>query len=193
MLQSVEVGMRPFKPPPTGKRAAIIGSGPAGLACAGDLAKAGVDVTVFEALHVAGGVLKYGIPEFRLPNEIIDAELEGLKKLGVKILLDQVVGKLFSVPDLLGKMGFHSVFLGTGAGMPTFMGIDGEALNGVFSANEFSNSSQSNARLRTATLRHTGGNGPPRGGHRSRQHRHGRSPGGAAHGSRNGTHRLPPQ
>jgi homotetrameric NADPH-dependent glutamate synthase len=120
-----------------GKRAAIVGSGPAGLACAGDLAKAGVDVTIYEALHVPGGVLKYGIPEFRLPNDIIDIEIDNLERLGVKIEVDKVIGKVFSVPELLEKKGFDAVFLGTGAGMPAFLGIPGEALNGVFSANEF--------------------------------------------------------
>lgn len=119
------------------RRAAIIGSGPAGLACAGDLAKRGVRVTVFEALHVAGGVLKYGIPEFRLPDTIIDREIEALEKSGVEILLDTVIGKLFTIPQLIGEMGYHSVFIATGAGSPKFMGIPGEALNGVFSANEF--------------------------------------------------------
>ena len=119
------------------KRAAIIGSGPAGLACAGDLAKRGVQVTVFEALHVAGGVLKYGIPEFRLPDLIIDAEIENLRKLGVDIRLDTVIGKLFTIPQLLNEMGYDTVFIATGAGSPKFMGIPGEAFNGVFSANEF--------------------------------------------------------
>jgi len=119
------------------KRVAIIGSGPAGLACAGDLAKDGVAVTIFEALHVAGGVLKYGIPEFRLPDLIIDAEIENLRKLGVEIRLDTVIGKLFTIPQLLGEMGYEAVFVGTGAGSPKFMGIPGEAFNGVFSANEF--------------------------------------------------------
>ena len=119
------------------KRAAIVGSGPAGLACAGDLARHGVAVTVFEALHVAGGVLKYGIPEFRLPDVIIDAEIENLKKLGVEIRLDTIIGKLFTIPQLLGEMGYDCAFVGTGAGSPKFAGIPGEALNGVFSANEF--------------------------------------------------------
>jgi len=118
-------------------RAAIIGSGPAGLACAGDLAKKGVKVTVFEALHVAGGVLKYGIPEFRLPDMIIDREIEALEKAGVEIRLDTVIGKLFTIPQLIGEMGYRTVFIATGAGSPKFMGIPGEALNGVFSANEF--------------------------------------------------------
>ncbi len=124
-------------PEPIDKKSAIIGSGPAGLACAGDLAKHGVRVTIYEALHVAGGVLKYGIPEFRLPNDIIDIEVENLKKLGVKIQLDTVIGKLYTIPQLLGELGYDTAFIGTGAGMPKFMGIPGEALNGVFSANEF--------------------------------------------------------
>jgi homotetrameric NADPH-dependent glutamate synthase len=119
------------------KKAAIVGSGPAGLACAGELARNGVQVTVFEALHVAGGVLKYGIPEFRLPDVIIDAEIEGLKKMGVEIRLDTIIGKLFTIPQLLGEMGYDAAFVGTGAGSPKFMGIPGEAFNGVFSANEF--------------------------------------------------------
>ncbi|HKE26075.1 MAG TPA: NADPH-dependent glutamate synthase [Bryobacteraceae bacterium] len=119
------------------KRAAIIGSGPSGLACAGDLARAGVAVTIFEALHVAGGVLKYGIPEFRLPDIIIDAEIENLKKMGVEIRLDAIIGKLFTIPQLTSEMGYSAVFVGTGAGSPKFAGIPGEALNGVFSANEF--------------------------------------------------------
>lgn len=121
---------------PTGKKAAIVGSGPAGLACAGDLVKAGVDVTVYEALHVAGGVLKYGIPEFRLPNDTIDIEIEALAKLGVKFELDCIIGKLFTIPQLLGEMGYDTVFVATGAGSPKFMGIPGEAYNGVVSANE---------------------------------------------------------
>jgi homotetrameric NADPH-dependent glutamate synthase len=119
------------------KKAAIIGSGPSGLACAGDLARNGVAVTIFEALHVAGGVLKYGIPEFRLPDIIIDAEIENLKKMGVEIRLDTIIGKLFTIPQLLTDMGYSSVFVGTGAGSPKFAGIPGEAFNGVFSANEF--------------------------------------------------------
>jgi homotetrameric NADPH-dependent glutamate synthase len=119
------------------KKAAIVGSGPAGLACAGELARNGVKVTVFEALHVAGGVLKYGIPEFRLPDVIIDSEIEGLRKMGVEIRLDNIIGKLFTIPQLLGEKGYDAAFVGTGAGSPKFMGIPGEAFNGVFSANEF--------------------------------------------------------
>jgi homotetrameric NADPH-dependent glutamate synthase len=125
-------------PGPDGaKRAAIIGSGPSGLACAGELARNGVAVTIFEALHVAGGVLKYGIPEFRLPDMIIDAEIDGLKRMGVEIRLDTIIGKLFTIPQLLTEKGYHSAFVGTGAGSPKFAGIPGEAFNGVFSANEF--------------------------------------------------------
>jgi homotetrameric NADPH-dependent glutamate synthase len=119
------------------KKAAIIGSGPSGLACAGELARNGVKVTVFEALHVAGGVLKYGIPEFRLPDIIIDAEIENLRKAGVEIRVDAIIGKLFTIPQLMTEMGYDAVFVGTGAGSPKFMGIPGEAFNGVFSANEF--------------------------------------------------------
>jgi glutamate synthase (NADPH) small chain len=119
------------------KRAAVIGSGPSGLACAGDLARHGVKVTIFEALHVAGGVLKYGIPEFRLPDVIIDTEIDNMKKLGVEIRLDTIIGKLFTIPQLLGEMGYDAAFVGTGAGSPKFAGIPGEAFNGVFSANEF--------------------------------------------------------
>jgi glutamate synthase (NADPH/NADH) small chain len=121
----------------TQKRAAIIGSGPSGLACAGDLARNGVKVTIFEALHVAGGVLKYGIPEFRLPDIIIDAEIENMKALGVEIRLDTIIGKLFTIPQLVTDMGYDAAFIGTGAGSPKFAGIPGEAFNGVFSANEF--------------------------------------------------------
>jgi glutamate synthase (NADPH) small chain len=121
----------------TRKKAAIVGSGPSGLACAGELARRGVEVTVFEALHVAGGVLKYGIPEFRLPDIIIDAEIENLRRAGVEIRVDAIIGKLFTIPQLMTEMGYDAVFVGTGAGSPKFMGIPGEAYNGVFSANEF--------------------------------------------------------
>ncbi len=124
-------------PSDTGWKAAIIGSGPSGLACAADLIKAGIEVTIFEALHVAGGVLKYGIPEFRLPNKIIDVEINQLKDMGVKIETNIIVGKLYTIPQLMKERGFDVVFIGTGAGFPKFIGIPGEALNGVFSANEF--------------------------------------------------------
>jgi glutamate synthase (NADPH/NADH) small chain len=122
---------------PSGRRAAIIGSGPAGIACAADLARAGVAVTIFEALHMAGGVLKYGIPEFRLPKDIVDRELALLQQMGVRFELNAVIGKLFTIPQLLQEKGYDAVFVGTGAGFPKFQGIPGENLNGVFSANEF--------------------------------------------------------
>ncbi len=120
---------------PTGRKVAVVGSGPAGLTAAADLARMGHSVTIFEALHESGGVLTYGIPEFRLPKEIVRAEVEYVKKLGVTILLDSVIGKLETVDELLSE--FDAVFLGTGAGLPSFLNIDGENLNGVYSANEF--------------------------------------------------------
>ncbi len=120
-----------------GHRVAVVGSGPAGLSCAGDLARRGYDVTVYEALHVAGGVLVYGIPEFRLPKRIVEQEVEGLKALGVKFVLDSVVGKLVTVEELKSEYGYEAVFLGTGAGLPMFMHIPGENAKGVFSANEY--------------------------------------------------------
>lgn len=125
------------KPASNGHKAAIIGSGPSGLACAGDLAKKGCDVTVFEALHVAGGVLSYGIPEFRLPKSIVQQEIEGLKALGVKVETNTVIGKTVSIDELMKEEGFETVFIGSGAGLPRFMKIPGENLNGVYSANEF--------------------------------------------------------
>ena len=124
------------KPDPTGKKVAVIGAGPAGLTCAAELARQGHAVTVFEALHVAGGVLMYGIPEFRLPKAIVQQEINSLKEMGVEILVNQVVGKITSVQELLDN-GYDAVFIGTGAGLPNFMGIPGENLNGVYSANEF--------------------------------------------------------
>ncbi len=126
----------PVKPESNGHRVAIVGSGPSGLTCAGDLAKKGYDVTVFEALHTAGGVLVYGIPEFRLPKKIVAKEVETLEKLGVKIETNVVIGKTLTIDELFG-MGYEAVFVGSGAGLPNFMGIPGEALNGVYSANEF--------------------------------------------------------
>jgi glutamate synthase (NADPH/NADH) small chain len=123
-------------PPPTGKRVAVIGSGPAGLTAAADLARMGHKVTVYEALHTAGGVLMYGIPEFRLPKNVVQAEVDYVKSLGVDIQLDSVMGKLATVDELLEK-DYDAVFLGTGAGLPMFLGIPGENLNGVYSANEF--------------------------------------------------------
>lgn len=125
------------RPAFNGKKVAIIGSGPSGLTCAGELAKKGYDVTIFEALHLAGGVLVYGIPEFRLPKDIVRKEIESLKEIGVKIETNMVIGKVLSVEELIKKHGFNAVFIGSGAGLPKFMGIDGENLNGVYSANEF--------------------------------------------------------
>ena len=121
-----------------GHKVAIVGSGPAGLACASDLAKMGYEVTIFEALHEAGGVLVYGIPEFRLPKErVVKREIESVKALGVKIETDVVVGRTITIDELLDEEGYDAVFVGSGAGLPRFMGIDGENLNGVLSANEF--------------------------------------------------------
>jgi glutamate synthase (NADPH/NADH) small chain len=125
------------KPESNGHKVAIIGSGPSGLTCAGDLAKKGYEVTVFEALHLAGGVLVYGIPEFRLPKSIVQKEIETLKALGVKIETNMVIGKVLSIDELMAEYGFEAVFIGSGAGLPRFMNIPGENLNGVFSANEF--------------------------------------------------------
>jgi glutamate synthase (NADPH/NADH) small chain len=133
---SSELASSPNLPPPTGKKVAIIGSGPAGLTCAVDLAKFGHEVTIFEALHVAGGVLMYGIPEFRLPKAIVQGEVDYVKSLGVEIRLDSVMGKLATVDELL-EGGYKAVFLGTGAGLPMFLDIPGENFNGVYTANEF--------------------------------------------------------
>ena len=124
------------RPQPTGKRVAVIGAGPAGLTAAADLAKLGHEVTIFEALHVAGGVLVYGIPEFRLPKHIVQVEVDYVKSLGVEIKLDWVVGKVVTVDELLGS-GYQAVFLGTGAGSPMFLNVPGENLSGIYSANEF--------------------------------------------------------
>ena len=124
-------------PASNGRKVAVIGSGPSGLACAGDLAKRGYAVTVFEALHAAGGVLVYGIPEFRLPKDIVRREIAGLEKLGVKVETNMVIGKVTSIQELMEEYGFEAVFIGTGAGLPKFMRIPGENLKGVFSANEF--------------------------------------------------------
>ena len=123
--------------PKTGKRVAIVGSGPASITAAADCAKAGHDVTMFEAFHKCGGVLVYGIPEFRLPKAIVQNEIDGLKKIGVKIETNYVVGRTRKLTDLLTKDGFDAAFVGTGAGLPKFMNIEGENLNGVFSANEY--------------------------------------------------------
>jgi glutamate synthase (NADPH/NADH) small chain len=121
---------------PNGYRVGIVGAGPAGMACAADMAKAGCEVVVYEAFHQPGGVLKYGIPDFRLPNDVIDAEIEKLRKLGIRFECNTLVGRLFTIEQMVTEMGYHAVFIGTGAGYPSFMGIPGESLNGVLSANE---------------------------------------------------------
>jgi glutamate synthase (NADPH/NADH) small chain len=121
---------------PNGMRVGIVGSGPAGMACAADLAKAGCEVTVFEAFHQPGGVLRYGIPDFRLPNAVIDAEIDNLRKIGVRFECNTLVGRLFTIAQMRDEMGFDAVFIGTGAGYPSMLGIPGDSLNGVLSANE---------------------------------------------------------
>lgn len=128
---------KPVLPKRNGHKAAVIGSGPSGLSCAGELAKRGYDVTVFEALHIAGGVLVYGIPEFRLPKSIVETEIGNLTEMGVKIETNMVIGKILSIDELFEDYGFETVFIGSGAGLPRFMNIPGENLNGVYSANEF--------------------------------------------------------
>lgn len=125
------------KPELNGKKIAVIGSGPSGLTAAGDLAKKGYEVTIFEAFHVAGGVLMYGIPEFRLPKNIVQKEIENLKKIGVKLETNVIIGKTITIDELFSEYKFDTVFIGSGAGLPSFMGIEGESLNGVYSANEF--------------------------------------------------------
>jgi len=126
----------PKTEPKNGHKVAVVGSGPSGLTCAGDLAKLGYDVTVYEALHTAGGVLVYGIPEFRLPKSIVKKEVDNLKKMGVQIMTNVIIGKTLTVDELFDE-GFEAVFIGSGAGLPSFMGIPGESLKGVYSANEF--------------------------------------------------------
>ena len=125
------------KPESNGHKVAVVGSGPAGLTCAGDLAKLGYEVTIFEALHLAGGVLVYGIPEFRLPKSIVQKEIDGLVALGVKVETNMVIGRSITINELIKEYGFEAVFIGSGAGLPKFMNIPGENLKGVYSANEF--------------------------------------------------------
>ncbi len=127
----------PSRPASNGHKVAVVGSGPSGLTCAGDLAKKGYDVTVFEALHLAGGVLVYGIPEFRLPKAIVGKEIDTLKALGVKVETNVVIGRTLTIDELMSEQGFEAVFIGSGAGLPKFMNIPGENLKGVYSANEF--------------------------------------------------------
>ncbi len=127
----------PIKPEPNGHKVAIVGAGPAGLTCAGDLAKMGYAVTIYEALHLAGGVLVYGIPEFRLPKAIVQKEVDTLKQLGVKVETNMVIGRAISIDELMEEEGFDAIFIGSGAGLPSFMKIPGENLKAVYSANEF--------------------------------------------------------
>ena len=131
------VNEAPVKPQPNGHKVAIIGAGPSGLTAAGDLAKLGYEVTIYEALHLAGGVLVYGIPEFRLPKAIVQQEIDGLKALGVTIETNMVIGKVLTIDELMGEYGFEAVYIASGAGLPRFMGIPGESLKGVYSANEY--------------------------------------------------------
>ena len=190
-------------PESNGHKVAVIGAGPSGLTCAGDLAKLGYDVTVYEALHVAGGVLSYGIPEFRLPKSIVAQEIDGLRKLGVKIECNIVIGKTLTVDELF-DMGYEALFIGSGAGLPRFMGIPGESLKGVYSANEY---------LTRVNLMHAWDDRydtplsdslsaqqhhphqKVRQGSccRRRQRRHGCSPLCQAHGSQRGVHCIPPR
>lgn len=128
--------LKPEKPAHNGHKVAVVGSGPSGLSCASDLARLGYEVTVFEAFHTAGGVLMYGIPEFRLPKATVQREIDGLRDLGVEVKTDMVIGKILSVDELF-EQGYEAVFIGTGAGLPNFMGIEGESLVGVYSANEY--------------------------------------------------------
>ncbi|SDA27354.1 glutamate synthase (NADPH/NADH) small chain [Ruminococcus sp. YE71] len=131
-----ELSEKNTRPEPNGHKVAIVGGGPSALSCAGDLAKLGYQVTIFEAFHTAGGVLMYGIPEFRLPKAIVQKEIDGLKALGVEIMTDMVIGRVLSIDEIMER-GYEAVFVGSGAGLPRFMGIDGEALVGVYSANEY--------------------------------------------------------
>lgn len=132
-----QVNQMPEKPKPNGIKVAVVGSGPSGLTCASDLAQKGYDVTIFEALHTAGGVLVYGIPEFRLPKAIVQNEVDKLEAQGVHVMTNMVVGKVLSIDEMFDEMGFQAVFIGSGAGLPMFMHIPGEALVGVYSANEY--------------------------------------------------------
>ena len=177
---------------PTRFKIGIVGSGPAGMACAADMAKAGCEVIVYEAFHEPGGVLRYGIPDFRLPNKVVDAEIEKLKQLGVRFECNTLVGRLFTIEQMIDEMGFHAVFIGTGAGYPELLGIPGDSLNGVLSANELlTRCNLMHARefpnfdtpLPTRQARRRG---------RRRQHRHGRAAGVAAARRREGQLRLSP-
>ena len=178
---------------PTGFRVAVVGSGPAGLTCAGELAKKGHDVTIYEALHQPGGVLCYGIPEFRLPNKVIDSEVDRLREMGVKIICNVVIGRTFTVDELLKEEGFDALFIANGAGLPIFMNIPGENLKGVYSANEYLTRSNLDAGLRVPELRHADHQGRAGRRHRRWQRRDGRGPHGQAPRCQGRHTRLPPQ
>ena len=160
---------------PSGFKVGIVGAGPAGLACAADMAKAGCEVVVYEAFHTPGGVLKYGIPDFRLPNSVIDAEIDKVRNLGVRFECNTLVGRLFTIEQMVTEMGFHAVFIGTGAGYPSFMGIPGESLNGVLSANELLTRCNLMRARDFPELRHAAAARQARCGDRCRQHGHGRA------------------
>ena len=185
------VNAMPKKAESNGLKVAVVGSGPSGLTCASLLAKKGYQVSLFEALHTAGGVLVYGIPEFRLPKAIVANEVEKLKAQGVEVMTDMVIGKVLSIDELF-EMGFKAVFVGSGAGLPMFMHIPGESLKGVCSANEY----LTRINLMKAYLEESDTPDPAlQGGRdrRRRQRRHGRRPLRQAHGHREGVHRLPPR
>ncbi len=177
---------------PSGFKVGIVGAGPAGMACAADMAKAGCEVTVYEAFHQPGGVLKYGIPDFRLPNEVIDAEIDKLKQLGIKFECNTLVGRLFTIEQMVTEMGFDAVFIGTGAGYPSFMGIPGESLNGVLSANELLTRCNLMRARDYPELRHAAQARQARRGDRRRQHGDGRAARVAAPGCRVGPLHLSP-
>ncbi len=185
---------KPAKPQPNGHKVAVVGSGPSSLTCASDLAKQGYQVTIFEAFHTAGGVLVYGIPEFRLPKAIVQGEVDKLKALGVEVMTNMVIGKVLSIDELFEDMGFEAVFIGTGAGLPRFMGIPGEGYAGVCSANEYltrTNLYQPDEGI-SGGLRHTHPQEQGSGRRRRRQRGHGRLSLRPETGCGQGLHRLPP-
>ena len=180
---------------PTGKKVAIVGSGPAGLSAAGDLIQRGHKVHVFEALHEIGGVLVYGIPEFRLPKQVIREQIDKMREMGVEFETNVVVGKTVSIDELFGEEGYDAVFIATGAGLPVFLGIPGEHLNGVYSANEFLTRINLMHAYEFPQLRRTDG-GLARetcGGDRRRKHGAGCDPVGAAAGSGESVCDVPPE
>jgi len=176
--------------PPNGTKVAVIGSGPAGLTCAGELAKLGYSVTIFEALHVAGGVLMYGIPEFRLPKDIVQADIDYVRQLGVDIQTNVIVGRTLQVDELIDQ-GFKAIFIGTGAGLPNFMGIPGENLNGVYSANRIFNPGKFNERISLPRISDSGPNRQTRSHSGCRQRSDGFCPLCKASGRGRGLYHIP--